>query len=760
MTVSSTTNRKTYAGNGVTTSFATSPVVFFDTSDLVVTAVTDATGATETLVENTDYTVSGGSGSTGTVDTSGGTSPYGAPASGVTLVILRVLPLTQADDFVNNDINDAEVLEDNLDKLVMIDQQQSEEVGRALKVPSSEGAQTEIDVAGKAGYYLRRNVGGTAFELVAGDPNDTTFTQSGTGGVEESINTTLGRIKYPQQFGATGDGAANDTTAWDNFMAALGSGATGVVPPNTWIRYTNTAIKTYSDLEDIHLIFGPNSGVIFTDNTKGGFNFDGGSNIRIEGMQLDYVSRPTGARVGTDQHAIKFQDITGDLDLIGVKALSSPNMGIVAVNCASALVKNCRAYNTLADGIHMKDTPCTIIDPQTNLTGDDGVATPRTVAGGLTSMKVAILGARVTNAGARGIAVNGATDVMLSDYIVNNTSQHGITVARDETSSLATPQRVFIGKGRIDNAGQYTYTATTPTKGGHGVYLIGGDDSNEITIDGPSIYNANGHGISITESASGNIGTVNIGNFTVDTTAVLTDGSNTPGRGVNVASVKKLNLFGKGVAKNCVGAGFFALDFDQITGELPDVINCNTGATYNDNPNFIKFNNTNGTGQVFCDGGNVVDTQGTPDSTTVEVDGATTGYAVGFMGYRGDGGALLLSNITDAPSSFLLSGNNDLNERQSNSFSAANGGTTTLSTGRRRNINTNASTIASHTLRLPTVTTEGHLTYFSTNGEITSLTVNAANGTSTVKNAPTTLSSGGYFTYQYRIADDTWYRTG
>ena len=54
MTVSSTTNRKTFAGNGVTTSFATSPVVFFDTSDLVLTVVTDSTGASEALVENTD----------------------------------------------------------------------------------------------------------------------------------------------------------------------------------------------------------------------------------------------------------------------------------------------------------------------------------------------------------------------------------------------------------------------------------------------------------------------------------------------------------------------------------------------------------------------------------------------------------------------------------------------------------------------------------------------------------------------------------
>lgn len=138
MTVSSTTNRKTFAGDAVTTSFGTSPVVFFDTSDLVVKAVTTATGAEETLVENTDYTVSGGAGATGTVSTTGGTSPYGAPAVGVTLVILRVLPLTQTDDFVNNDPSDAEVIEDRFDRLTMVLQQLDEVDSRSVKLAEGE----------------------------------------------------------------------------------------------------------------------------------------------------------------------------------------------------------------------------------------------------------------------------------------------------------------------------------------------------------------------------------------------------------------------------------------------------------------------------------------------------------------------------------------------------------------------------------------------------------------------------------------------
>lgn len=155
MTISSTASSKTYSGNGVTTSFDTNPVVFFDTSDLIVYVVEDATGDTTTLVENTDYTVSGGSGSTGTVSTAGGTSPYGAPASGYTLIIDRQIPIKQLSDFVNNDSSDAEVVEEGFDRLTMIAQQQNSLVERALHYPLSDILMdTELPVASDRGNTL------------------------------------------------------------------------------------------------------------------------------------------------------------------------------------------------------------------------------------------------------------------------------------------------------------------------------------------------------------------------------------------------------------------------------------------------------------------------------------------------------------------------------------------------------------------------------------------------------------------------------
>jgi hypothetical protein len=157
MTVASTTNRKSFSGDGVTTSFGTSPVVFYESTDLVVEVYSSA-GVATTLTEGTQYTVSGGSttGATGTVNLAGGTSPYGAPAVGTTLLIRRVLPLVQEADFVNNDINDAEVSETALDKLTMIAQQISETSGRGVAIPAVETATDALTVLpfDRASKYL------------------------------------------------------------------------------------------------------------------------------------------------------------------------------------------------------------------------------------------------------------------------------------------------------------------------------------------------------------------------------------------------------------------------------------------------------------------------------------------------------------------------------------------------------------------------------------------------------------------------------
>ena len=129
MTVSTTTNRASYSGNGITDAFAYGFKIFAD-ADLTV-IIRSSAGVETTKTLTTHYTVSGaGTDSGGNVTFTTGN----IPASGETVVILRKLTLTQGTDYVANDPFPAESHEDALDRLTMIAQQHDEAIGRALKV--------------------------------------------------------------------------------------------------------------------------------------------------------------------------------------------------------------------------------------------------------------------------------------------------------------------------------------------------------------------------------------------------------------------------------------------------------------------------------------------------------------------------------------------------------------------------------------------------------------------------------------------------
>ena len=129
MTISSTTNRVSYAGNGSTTIFSF-PYKFLANSDLIVIEVTDSTGAEVIKTITTHYTVSGAGASIG-----GSVTMLVAPATGKTLVIVRSPALTQGLDLVENDSLPAESVEEALDRSTMIHQRTRELVDRSVTLP-------------------------------------------------------------------------------------------------------------------------------------------------------------------------------------------------------------------------------------------------------------------------------------------------------------------------------------------------------------------------------------------------------------------------------------------------------------------------------------------------------------------------------------------------------------------------------------------------------------------------------------------------
>jgi len=154
MTISSSTNRVEYTATSSQTVFAYTFRILLNT-DLEVYQE----GTLKTLT--TDYTVSG------VGDAGGGnvTLVTGATTNDK-IIIIRVMPLTQLTDYVENDPFPAETHETALDKVTMITHQLLETLGRAIKLPiTSPLEDIDIPVPG-GGKHLRWNTGGTALELV------------------------------------------------------------------------------------------------------------------------------------------------------------------------------------------------------------------------------------------------------------------------------------------------------------------------------------------------------------------------------------------------------------------------------------------------------------------------------------------------------------------------------------------------------------------------------------------------------------------
>lgn len=117
MTVSTTTNKVSYIGNGVAVEFAI-PFPFLETNHLKVFQLLN-----DIQTQREDWTIQNGNVIFET-----------PPALETQIVIMREVPLTQETDYQENEILAAETLERNFDKLTMQVQQLKEQADRAVTV--------------------------------------------------------------------------------------------------------------------------------------------------------------------------------------------------------------------------------------------------------------------------------------------------------------------------------------------------------------------------------------------------------------------------------------------------------------------------------------------------------------------------------------------------------------------------------------------------------------------------------------------------
>ena len=181
MSLSSTTSRVSYTGNGSVDTYSYTFKVF-DEDDLLVT-VRDTSDVQTTLVKTTDYTVTGvGATAGGTIVLVNSAQAWldvdGDLKTGYVLVIRRKLQIKQETDIRNADSYYPEVIEDQFDSLVMIDQQQQDEIDRSVKLPESVSSASfdptlPSDILDSADRVPIMNPTGDGFAAVADWPTAT-----------------------------------------------------------------------------------------------------------------------------------------------------------------------------------------------------------------------------------------------------------------------------------------------------------------------------------------------------------------------------------------------------------------------------------------------------------------------------------------------------------------------------------------------------------------------------------------------------------
>lgn len=317
MTVSSSTARVSYSGNGSTQAFAV-PFYFLSSSHLLVTLRSSA-GVETPQVLGTNYTVTGAG-----VLTGGTVTMTTAPASGATLVIVRNVPLTQETDLQPNDRLPAETLEQTVDKLTMITQQLDEASDRAIKFPVSDSSSfdTTLPVSStRAGKYFKFGSTG-AISLDSTAP-----------GYATAVVT---------DFGAVGDDSTVNTTAIQAAIDSLTNGGTLFFPTGTYRSGSLT-------------IGSANIKFLMTDGTVLKFPTLGASakaitvnanNFSIEGGKLQgpaasvYVANENGIHMlGTSTSARK-----SGLRLVDVEITQFGGHGIYAQFVDDILLDSCKIH--------------------------------------------------------------------------------------------------------------------------------------------------------------------------------------------------------------------------------------------------------------------------------------------------------------------------------------------------------------------------------------------------------------------------------
>lgn len=492
MTVSSTTSRADYTGNGSTTAF-TVPFYFLDNTHVTVYLTVIATGATTTLVLGTDYTLTGAGVSTG-----GTVTTTVAPSTSQKLSILRSVPQTQLIHYVPNDPFPAASHEQALDQLTMEVQQVNETLARSIKlsstntmtsteftVPATTRANKvlgfdstgELSVTQELGTYQANWAAGTAYkqrDLVKDASNSniyiclTAHTSSGTTPISTNTDSSKWGLIVDAAAAATSASSASASASAASSSASSASSSASAASTSASNASTSAANAATSASSASASASSASSSASSASTSYNTFHNQ---------YQGSYSSDPT---TRPDSSSLQTGDLYFNTTISGIKAYSGTSW-VVAYNTGggSALI----ASNNLSDlpnaGTARSNLGLTALATTTPGTG---------VATFLTTPSSANLAAAITDETGSGALVFGTSPTIATPTITTPTITTPTITDYIETAPTAansgTATTLSLSSGtviRITMTGNCTFTMPTATAGKSFILILTQDGTGSRT---------------------------------------------------------------------------------------------------------------------------------------------------------------------------------------------------------------------------------------------------------------------------------------
>lgn len=543
MTVQTNTNVASFNGNGVTQIF---PIAFKfnNDTDLVALLVDDATGSASLLTLNSDYTVSGEG------DEEGGLiNVVVAPAAGTRLKVTRVVDILQLTDLRNQGKFFAEVHEDAFDLLTMIAQQHESGINSSLRVAESDPEPARIPaVAQRANKILSFDAEGnpqvvapvtdssTGLRLDLADSTGASlvgFTAGGTGATTRALEKKIVEIVSVKDYGAVGDGVADDTAAIQAaiaYVASLGGGIvqvpSGTYGINAAGNYTGIQLKTGVYLS----MYGAKLKAISSNQPSYRLiNIEQVSNCGVFGGEIQ-GDRATNTATGEWGHCLHIILDCTNITIKDVRVSDGFGDGIyIGRQCSDVHVLNCTvtnnrrnnisvvtASNVVIDGCDISNANGTLpecgidIEPNTNdLPSSNVVITNCNIFGNnkdgigysappptpLIESSV-ISNCHIYNNGRHGILASYIKVLEVTNCVIRNNGGDGIS----DSAALATLLN-FNGNAIYDNTGSglFGFSSNTIITNnqikGSGQWGVHWQNGNHVTISGNLISDSGQDGI-------------------------------------------------------------------------------------------------------------------------------------------------------------------------------------------------------------------------------------------------------------------------